>query len=328
MDYKINLGAWNGVFAVPNAVVDKYILLASGASIKVLLYLLKNTDKSVSQGDIALNLKISEETVSDAINFWVGAGLLCEENGELTPSKEKVENSVSFVAEVNEKSVNVRKVKERKVGEMSPAEIAERINGSEEIKMLFSTAEKIIGKPLNYTDQRTLIRIVDYLGISTDIVLILLRYCKSIDKCSMRYVESVASAWADEGIKTHTDADNKIKALKRKNKLANKVKSAFGIERNLSKREMDFVEKWTIDYKMNFDMIAAAYQIMCNNGISKVSFAYIDKILMNWDNDNIRSLDKIPDTKKSQNKGESDASYDLYEFEKAALKSTPKGAKK
>ena len=28
MDYKINLGAWTSVFAVPSAVVDKYILLA------------------------------------------------------------------------------------------------------------------------------------------------------------------------------------------------------------------------------------------------------------------------------------------------------------
>lgn len=327
MNYKINLGAWNGVFAVPNSVVDDYILLASGAATKVLLFLLKNSDKDFSESDIAKSLKLSEESVSDAINFWISVGLLQENGGELTPSETANENAVSFVAEVSDKAVNVRKVEERKVGEMSPSEIAERIEGSESIKMLFSSAAKIIGKPLNYTDQRTLIRIVDYLGMDTDIVLILLRYCKSIDKCSMRYVESVAGAWVEEGIKTHTDAEQKIKELKRKNKLVSKVKDAFGIERNLSKREVEFVEKWAYDYKMNFDMIAAAYQIMCNNGISKVSFAYIDKILANWDSENIRSLDKIPDTKKAKRQSESDASYDLDEFERAALKSTPKGVK-
>ena len=78
---------------------------------------------------------------------------------------------------------------------------------------------------------------------------------------------------------------------------------------------------------MSFEMIEAAYQVMCNNGISKTSFAYMDKILMNWNVDNIHSVNEIPEPKKSKKESDSDASYDLTEFEKQALFSTPNGQK-
>ena len=53
MNYSINLGAWKSVFAVPSAVVDDYILLASSAAIKTLLYLLRHGGDSFSEKQIA-----------------------------------------------------------------------------------------------------------------------------------------------------------------------------------------------------------------------------------------------------------------------------------
>ena len=39
MAYRINLGQWNTIFAVPACVVDSHIKLATEAQLKVLLYL-------------------------------------------------------------------------------------------------------------------------------------------------------------------------------------------------------------------------------------------------------------------------------------------------
>ena len=328
MKYNINLGSWGSVFAVPSAVVDKYILLASGQAIKVLLFLLKNNDKSFSVGDIALQLKITEETVSDAISFWVQAGLLCENSGELTPvSTKENESSLSFVAEVSEnKTVNVRKVEKKTETALSPSEIAERIEGSAEIKFLFDEAQKLFGRPLNYTEQRGLIHITDYLGLNTDIILMIIRYCKSQDSCTMKKIDAIASAWEKEGIKTHTEAEKKLAFMKKQSKLHSRVKSAFGIDRNLSSKEKAYIEKWSLEYKMSFDMIEAAYQIMCDNGITKTSFAYVDKILENWNVDGVHSTDKIEKKKKTTAKPETKtASYDLAEFEKQLFGTTSKG---
>ena len=70
MNYNLNAGCWESVFAVPGAVVDNYIKLASGSAVKVLLYILKNNSRDVSRSEISSALNISEDDVSDAFNFW------------------------------------------------------------------------------------------------------------------------------------------------------------------------------------------------------------------------------------------------------------------
>ena len=42
MGYHIDLGQWNSIFAVPCAVADRHLKLASEAQLKVLLYLLRH----------------------------------------------------------------------------------------------------------------------------------------------------------------------------------------------------------------------------------------------------------------------------------------------
>ena len=37
MEYKLNLGSWNSVFAVPSDIVDKHLKLAGAVQLKVLL---------------------------------------------------------------------------------------------------------------------------------------------------------------------------------------------------------------------------------------------------------------------------------------------------
>ena len=44
MSVKINLGAWNSVFAVPSRIVDEGLKFSDGVKLKVLLYVLRNAD--------------------------------------------------------------------------------------------------------------------------------------------------------------------------------------------------------------------------------------------------------------------------------------------
>ena len=48
MEYFLNAGNFGSVFAVPISVVDNYIKLANEASIKVLLYMLRNNEQALS----------------------------------------------------------------------------------------------------------------------------------------------------------------------------------------------------------------------------------------------------------------------------------------
>ena len=51
MGYKLELGAWSAVFAVPNALVDRYIKEADGDQLKVMLWLLRHNGRPYAAED-------------------------------------------------------------------------------------------------------------------------------------------------------------------------------------------------------------------------------------------------------------------------------------
>jgi len=53
MSMKINLGAWNSIFAVPSSVVDEGLKFSDGVKLKVLLYLLRHSGEDVNESDIS-----------------------------------------------------------------------------------------------------------------------------------------------------------------------------------------------------------------------------------------------------------------------------------
>lgn len=85
MNYNINLGGWNSIFAVPSDVVDKYIKIASGSNIKVLLYFLRHCGELLNDEIIATALSMNGEDVKDALSFWVQVGLLTMSDGVYSP---------------------------------------------------------------------------------------------------------------------------------------------------------------------------------------------------------------------------------------------------
>ena len=91
MNYSLDAGAWNSVFAVPSSVVDKYIKLADGASLKLLLYLLRHGGEQFTEEQLrdALNIKRGGE-LEDAAMFWFQRGIIRMDDGELTPTDDSV----------------------------------------------------------------------------------------------------------------------------------------------------------------------------------------------------------------------------------------------
>ena len=53
MEYKLDLGAWNSVFAVPCNIVDEHLRLAGAAQLKVILWVLRHAGEAFSVEDIA-----------------------------------------------------------------------------------------------------------------------------------------------------------------------------------------------------------------------------------------------------------------------------------
>ena len=72
----------------------------------------------------------------------------------------------------------------------------------ESVAELLFIAERYLGRILTPTDMNSILYWYDGLGFSTDLIEYLVEYCVSKGHTSIRYIEKVALAWADNHITT------------------------------------------------------------------------------------------------------------------------------
>ena len=102
MDYFLDAGCYGNIFAVPSAVVDNYIKLASGSAVKVLLYILRNNGRNVSTTEIAAAINIDPDDVKDAFNFWEGVGIIGNRGTEQSTASESARKDHNRTAPVSQ----------------------------------------------------------------------------------------------------------------------------------------------------------------------------------------------------------------------------------
>lgn len=314
MKYQFNLGLWDGVFAVPSCVVEKYIKLASGKAIKVLLYLLC-THEEADAKSVSRALDIDAEEVEDALVFWSQLEMM-----EAVPDSEPPKQA----PEIDKKPAAAEPPKPKAqdtAPSMTPSEIAKRIEADEEMKFLFAGAESIYSDILNHTKQCSLIWMHDYLGLPADMLLMLMEYCKSVGKLNVRYIEKTAVSWYENGIVTHEAADFEITRLKNLSGYQAKVKAIFGIQnRNLSSQQEQYIADWSRK-NISTDLVSYAYDKAVDNEAKRI-FSYVDSILQNWyvnGLDTREKIDKEQPAKAKNSRPASESSYDLDLFDKLAV---------
>ena len=85
MAYRLDLGMWNQVFAVPCALVDRHLKLAGKEQLQVILFALRHAGESFGPGDLAAALGMTEDAALDALDYWTDRGLLALQGEELRP---------------------------------------------------------------------------------------------------------------------------------------------------------------------------------------------------------------------------------------------------
>lgn len=303
LNYKLNLGKWDFIFAVPCSLVDKYINKADLSQIKVLLWLLRN--KEIDSSKASKDLKISEVEFEKAIKFWEEAGFFSGES--LDPSAEKNIES----------SRNVRKTSSDRYKKPTRAEVAMRIKESPEMSHLIKEAEVILGRLITVTDQAVLIMLHDNEGLPIDVILMLLQYAVSVGKSNTKYIENMGINWAASGIDSLEKAENKISSLNRNNLLWKRFENLIGIaHRAASSSEDEIVLKWYDEWNLSDELIKLAYE-KCIDKIGKYSIKYMDGILKRWYAKGIFTISQVKEerysykARKSQKTPESFSVEDL-----------------
>lgn len=308
------------VTILSNTFIDNYMPEANGEFVKVYIYLLRslsNAPVSFSLEQMADRLLCTERDILRALKYWAKQELLVLNFTDsdklcgialLSPDKH-TENASSVSASVEtvstveqpaiqaasapsaavEPSVPTGKASSDKKQELTPERIRE-LKQNEEIIQILYIAEQYLGKTLSPTESQKLLFFYDGLGLSADLIEYLLEYCVSHNHKSIRYIEKVAIAWAEEGITT-------VEQAKRSNSRYNKeyftILKALGItNRNPVETEITLMDTWLKTYCFSMEIIQEA----CNRTVlqtGQASFQYTDKILEGWKKKEVKTLDDI-----------------------------------
>ena len=331
MSIRIDLGCWSSIFAVPSKIVDEGLKFSDGVKLKVLLYVLRNSDKELDFDAVSKATGVNVTDIPEALDYWVSMGVFNKSNEVYTPVKEK-ENSVEEIKTeqnskkeitVDEIAVEVDSAKKRftitKPQKPDYVFTAQRLAVDEELKILVGEVQSVLGKILSNSDISTLLMLKDTCGLPLDVILMLIQYCVSIDKGNMRTIEKMGIKWADDGIYSVESADNKIRQIKQTSKNFSIISSVFGLVNvgSPTKKQLEYGDKWIGEWKFSPEMLREAYE-RCVDTKGEMKFNYIDGILKKWNSLNIKSREALIEVESGAKSKETSkkASYDIDELEK------------
>lgn len=270
---------------VENVFIDHHMAKANGEYVKVYLLLLRHlhADNALSISGLADYLECTEKDVLRAFKHWSKEGLLkidYDEAGNICGLA--IGNDVA-VSEVKATPVTQKPVQPKTLK-------STRKENQDELRQLYFVAEQYIGKPLSASEIKKIHYFFDTLNFSIDLIEYLIEYCVENGHRSFHYIESVALAWSDSGIKTVDEAKMNTSSY---TKNCFSILNAFGIKgRNPAPAEMAFIKKWTGEYGFSLELILEA----CNRTIAnthKPDFKYTDSILCNWIANDVHSLNDV-----------------------------------
>jgi len=334
MEHIIDFKNWGRIFTVPCSVVDDHIKLSSGNAVKVLLCILGSNSGRVNSENIAHQIGISENEVDDAIAYWQQADVLSVKGSTFTPTKDeniatKVTQQPNIVKTCPEPSIEainpcVNTLAKKTTVKYSPKDIEKIVNCSTDLKFLMDNAQLILKRPITFTEQGSLINLHEYYGFSVGVILMLFDYCEQIGKTSVGYIEAIARSWFEKEIVTHEAVEKEIIRIIDSKSFENRISSSFGLTTKLTPKQKEFIESW-LSLDLSFDLIEFAYE-KCVDSTNKLSFPYINKILVTWAENGFKTRKEIElegSKSKKATANKKEHSYDLDEFYKLALNNTP-----
>ena len=307
----------NEVTVLPNKFIDEYMIKADGEYVKIYLLILRlqGMGLPVDVERIADYLELTRKDVLRALSYWEKAGILqtgaasetaatvtgTDRNtmtagtsgsagniitsgtsgsaGNTMPSESTGQTGTSL-------SPTITPVPDKNT--LSPTEVQASMT-NKDLERTIYMAETYIGRPFSTTELNSFCYINDQLHFSSDLLEYLIEYCVTRGKKSVRYIESVAINWYQQGITSVQEAKEQS-TLYSQNVFP--IMKAFGISnRDPGSAELDYIKKWN-SLGLGTDIIIEA----CSRTLlatHQASFPYANKILEDWKRLGVRNTSDI-----------------------------------
>ena len=176
---------------------------------------------------------------------------------------------------------------------------------------LYEEIQRMLGRQLTTEELKILLGFVRYLGMSGDVIALLVNFCKerarqkgSTRNPSLRTIEKEAYRWAEMNIDTMEEAIAYIQQQNNRHSRLGRLMQLLQIRgRNLTPGEERYAQQW-LDWGFQDDVITMAYERTCLN-TGGLSWAYMNKILSRWHQaglltaEAVKSGDQKPGTAKA-----------------------------
>ena len=156
-------------------------------------------------------------------------------------------------------------------------------------KALVGEAQRVMGHALSGADLKTLFGIYDRLGMSGEVIMLMINHCAARLKQrygegrlpTMHAVEKEAFRWARQEIFTLAQAESYIAQAERREQESEKALRALQITgRAPTPTERRYLDSW-LDMGFGSQALEIAYDRTVV-GTGKLTWAYMDKILRSW----------------------------------------------
>lgn len=258
------------VTMIDNSIIDRDMLEANELQLKVYLYILRHAGAGhdIHTSSIADYFNETEKEILRAISFWEKRGVLRFKQSAQTsyaPGSVSMPETLEFSAP------------------------APRQREALDFRQISFVAETYMGKPLSRTDFDILNFIKDSLNFSNELIEFLIEYCAERGRKSFKYAQTVACAWAEQGITTPEEAKARSTMFQQRIYV---VMNALGKKSDPTDAELSYINRWYQQYGFEADVILEA----CRRtvlAVDKNRFSYAEKILSSWYKAGIRCLKDI-----------------------------------
>lgn len=305
------------VIVIPGTEVLPKLSTASREELAVLFAVMAQPE--FIPAELAAQLNITEKVLIDAISMWQRSGVLAVSEESETSSK------AVRVTEPVKKTVP-KNIKTRKeLPHYSSSDAADYLEKHAEVKNLVDCCQNISGEMFSTAETEIIIGMHDYLALPPDYIMLLFAHAQKTGKRSVRYVESLAIRFFDEGVLNYQELEERLKIVEKLDTTESYIRSIFGLTtRALTAKEKAMVEKWVMTMRYEKDILRRAYEITVDN-TGKPSLPYANAILENWYQAGLKSIEEIDaameDYKKAHESTlDNGGSFNTDDFFEAALR--------
>ena len=276
---------------VPAAPVMERLSDAGGTRLKVLLYILANTEFDAAEAAEALNITV--KSFNHAIEYWVKAGAIACEGLEkkAAPKKESVTKK-----EGEEPAAAVKRPRVLQRAAQLPSytsdEVARYVEENN-ISDLLGACQQYMGKMFNMSEVEIVVGLLDYLKLEPEYVMLLFAHCGKMNKKSLRYVEKLAVGLFDSDILGYEELDSHLRAIEAAAEMDKPLRKLFGIgKRALLEKEKTAFENWTGRWNMTMSLIEKAYEVTVEN-TGNASIPYCNAVLERWHAQGFTTVEEV-----------------------------------